>query len=102
MVLMLRRFHRGRAVSVIGRSRHGAVIDLGTVQGLTFVTSGFVRLGRLLILGVRGVVAHRLLSDRTWRARRCTTSGAGCFVGVLTAERLTAAALGRMHGLLHQ
>jgi hypothetical protein len=59
MVLMLRRFHRARAMpSVIGcgGSCHGAVICLGALQRLAFVALGFVGLSRLLIFGVDGVV----------------------------------------------
>ena len=102
MMLTLRGFHRGQAVSFLvghGGSCHAAVIGLGTLQGLTFVTLVLVNLGRLFILGVDGLVPRWLLPDRASRTR----GGPARRARVLTAERLTAStALSRLHRLLHQ
>lgn len=102
MLLMLRRFHRGRAMLVIGcrRSCHRAVIGFGTVQRFTLLPLGFVRLGRLFVLGVNGVVAHR-----RWRGclRRTRGATARCPADILTAEGLAAfAALSSLQRLLDE
>jgi len=87
---------------VIGcrRSCHRAVIGFGTVQRFTLLPLGFVRLGRLFVLGVNGVVAHR-----RWRGclRRTRGATARCPADILTAEGLAAfAALSSLQRLLDE
>src|SRR3954462_8892785 len=78
--VMLRRFHRGRAVPAVSRPGRGAVVCFRALQWLTFMLLGFPSFGCLFLFGVDGVVAW-LLPDGACRARR----GTACTPGILTA-----------------
>jgi hypothetical protein len=82
--VMLRRFHRGRAVAAVSRSGGAgrrAVVCFRALQWLTFMLLGFPSFGRLFLFGVDGVVAWWLLPDGACRAR----GGTACTPGILTA-----------------
>ena len=82
---MLGRFHRGRALTGLSRSRCGAVIRLGALQRLTLMLLRFVMLLGGSILDGTGCIVTRLLrlTARGNRTRACNTRRPG--TGILSA-----------------